>query len=375
MTNAIHNRRTILALVVVLFALGSAVVPMDAASADQNDPPPTPASYYGTVEDEGGGQPADGTTIVAVGYDADGDVIDQESIEVQDGQYGGPNGFDDKLRIQSDADSVAFYVGERNGTALTPTDENPEAGVHEWDLTAEGETFGGTVTTPTPTPTQTPMTTPTSTPTLTDSQTETDSGTTKDDTSGSGGTELRTETGTPSPAQTTTATESGSGAGPVATTQTTTTPGTASATDGGGRLPIDWRGVAVVIVGLLGLLAVRRGGLDGTVGAVRAVPTALAGIVPFGTDDAASDNIVGIKNEGDFEVTCQVQCRTAEETLFHRSFSLAPGDGASLCEQPQEDFEVAVNVQGGPSTAQTVSESGDVGDLVVHLRPDSIKFD
>lgn len=208
--------------------------------------------------------------------------------------------------------------------------------------------------------------------TLTDLQT--DSVATKDDTGGSSRTESRTETGTPAVAQTTatTATESGSGAGPAIETQMTTTPGTASATDDGERIPLDELGVTA-IVGLLGLLAVRRVGLNGIVAAVHKVQTALAGIVPSGTDDAA-DGIISIRNEGDFAVTCQIKCQTYDETLFLRSFSLAPGDSASLCEQPDEAFEVVVNVQGRPSTTQTVHEPQNVGDLMVHLWPDSIKF-
>lgn len=168
MTPSSSRTVRLLALVIVLAILGTTAV---AAPGGADGPPPLPVSYYGSVQDEGGGIPSDGTTIVAVGYDDDGDVIERDSIAVQNGEYGGAGGFEDKLQIRGDATTVEFYVEGTNGTQLRPTDEDPDSGVEEWPLTAPGGTFGGQVATPTPTPGLTP--TPTTTPAPTDTPADT----------------------------------------------------------------------------------------------------------------------------------------------------------------------------------------------------------
>ena len=174
MTATPGGRTTLLVLLVALTIAGT-IAAVPASGAD--GPPTPPASYYGDIQDEGGGVPADGTTVVAVGYDGSGNVIDEDSIDVQNGQYGSTDGFGDRIQIQGNAARVEFYVESTNGTQLEPTDEEPEDGVHEWPLTAPAGEFGGVVETPTVTPSVTPTVTPTptatQTPTATDTPTDT----------------------------------------------------------------------------------------------------------------------------------------------------------------------------------------------------------
>jgi cell division septation protein DedD len=175
---SVSGRKAPLLVLVVVLAVAGTIVAGPASGAD--GPPPLPASYYGDIQDEGGGVPADGTTVVAVGYDGNGNVIDEDSIGVQNGQYGSTDGFGDRIQIQGDAARVEFYVGSTNGTQLEPTDDDPEDGVHEWPLTAPAGEFGGETPTPAPTPTVTPSVTPTATSTPTATQTPTSTPTATD---------------------------------------------------------------------------------------------------------------------------------------------------------------------------------------------------
>jgi hypothetical protein len=244
MTPSSSRTVRLLALVIVLAILGTTAV---AAPGGADGPPPLPVSYYGSVQDEGGGIPSDGTTIVAVGYDDDGNVIERDSIAVQNGEYGGAGGFEDKLQIRGDATTVEFYVEGTNGTQLRPTDEDPDSGVEEWPLTAPGGTFGGQVATPTPTPGLTP--TPTTTPAPTDTPADTPTDTPEDEETP---VPLNTPTGTPTtptpteptatPAGTPAGTPGATAAGNATTTPTGAAPagaqanttGNASGESGGG---------------------------------------------------------------------------------------------------------------------------------------------
>jgi hypothetical protein len=100
------------------------------------DAPGEPASFFGSaVEEDGDAIPAN-TTIVAV---VDGKSVDSISVDA-DGEYGGGETFDDKLRVDSDAgDEVLFRFADSDG----PIGGSAEltSGVHETNLTFPADTL------------------------------------------------------------------------------------------------------------------------------------------------------------------------------------------------------------------------------------------
>ena len=98
-------------VVVVTVMLGLVALSAGMGAVTAQEQPGEPVNFYGDAEFEDGNPVPDGTTIVAV---VNGEI--EDSINVSDGQYGGPNTFDPKLTTGTGAgDEVSFHVGDASG--------------------------------------------------------------------------------------------------------------------------------------------------------------------------------------------------------------------------------------------------------------------
>ena len=131
-----YKQTVVVGLLVVSLLAGGAAV-----ATAQESPPGEPASFYGTAQDEDGEDAPEGTEIYAVVLDENGDVTDQSSITVVEaGTYGGPDSFDDKLRVDSTAGTeVAFRVNSAEGRTAATIDL--ESGTQNVDLTFPAGSF------------------------------------------------------------------------------------------------------------------------------------------------------------------------------------------------------------------------------------------
>ena len=362
------TRTMLVALVAALAAIALTIGGVGPAVAADDSPPAVPSSYFGTVEDEGGGAPADGTTIVAVGYDGDGAVVDRDSIAVQDGRYGGSGGFDDKLRIASDAANVTFYVGSTNGTELEPTDDDPSSGVHEWDLTASGGAFGGAVPT-----TSTPTVTATSTPTESGPSTSTESApsTSAQPSEISTITPKQTETPSTTPAEETQKQETPTEA-PETTESSALEPVTTEASDDEGLgLPLSTRSIAGLLL-LVGVVLYSRSGNATAASRLVALPAALTGLL--GSESSEEGGQIRATNAVEQEVPCKVRCKTPSETVFLEKLTLEAGATSSLGDVPDEKFQLAVSIPDGPTATETVEPGEEVSDVEIRIDTEGIHF-
>ncbi|AKH96817.1 hypothetical protein [Halanaeroarchaeum sulfurireducens] len=354
------TRTMLVALVAALAAIALTIGGVGPAVAADDSPPAVPSSYFGTVHDEGGGAPADGTTIVAVGYDGDGAVVDRDSITVQDGRYGGSGGFDDKLRIASDAANVTFYVGSTNGTQLEPTDDDPSSGVHEWDLTASGGAFGGEVST----------TAPSSGPTATMTSTQAN--------------EVLTiapkQTGVPTttPAEETVTEEpTQNQETPTEATETTESsalePVTTDASDDEGfGLPLSMRSLAGLLL-LVGVVLYSRSGNATAVSRLVTLPAALTGLL--GTESSEEGGQIRATNAVEQEIACKVRCKTPSETVFLETIELEAGATSSLGDVPDEKFQLAVSISDGPTATETVEPGEEVSDVEIRIDTEGVHIE
>ena len=137
------SRRLLAVLLATLLLTGLAgavAVPSAVADNDQDDPP-VPASYHGTLTVDG--EPADeGVTIEAVVNDSV-----EDTITVEDGgSFGGPTAEDEKLTVEGQAGDTVEFFAAGEGLERTQTEETVELEEfddQELDLTVETDGENG----------------------------------------------------------------------------------------------------------------------------------------------------------------------------------------------------------------------------------------
>ena len=119
-----RTHQFVVVLVTLVAVIGLAIAPGVTVAqdvADDDDPPPLPASYYGEVTVDG--EPADGVEITA---ELNGE--ERGSITAEDGTYGGPGTLDEKLTVEAEddaevGDEITFFVDGEEATTFIDGEE------------------------------------------------------------------------------------------------------------------------------------------------------------------------------------------------------------------------------------------------------------
>jgi hypothetical protein len=118
-------------------------------------------------------------------------------------------------------------------------------------------------------------------------------------------------------------------------------------------------------------LAVKAIGVDRIVGTARDGVDAAKAAVGLGADSG----VIGVRNETDRDLACQVRCRTRSETAFDRQFAIPAGGSGQLGSVPGEAFQIAVRIQNGPSAKRTFEDPGTVGSVAIRITPDGLRIE
>lgn len=81
-----------------------------------------------------------------------------------------------------------------------------------------------------------------------------------------------------------------------------------------------------------------------------------------------------VKNEAESKQTIVTGCRSNGNVLFDQSNQISPGEKTEFTNLPEDPFEIAINIENGPKSAQRFENYEDIGEITVIVTESDIMF-